>query len=234
MGLLLLVRHGRSTANAQSILAGRLPGVLLDEIGQASAKQLGERISNVAIQTVLVSPLERTKQTADLVFVKHPQIIEEPNLIECDYGDWSGQPLAELAKLPEWKTVQETPDAMVFPNGESMQEMADRSVRCILDWHEQLTTLHGDKFIMAAVTHGDIIKALAAHFLGLPLRNFQTIAIDPLSVSAISIGKNFHQVLKLNDTGSDWLGNLASSEQMHGPATTASVGGGTGVESVSE
>lgn len=208
MGTLLLIRHGRTPANVQGILAGRTEGVLLDEVGVESATALGLRMNTLNVAHVVVSPLERTVQTGNLVFTNGVQITNEPGLLECDYGNWQGRSLAELALEPEWKIVQEKPEEMVFPNGESMQAMSDRAVKSIRDWDTKLTQSHGESVIWAAVSHGDIIKAICADALGISLRNFQRILVDPASVSVIHYGENGVSVSKLNDTGESWITKL--------------------------
>lgn len=64
MATLLLIRHGRTTANAGGLLAGRTPGVELDEHGRAQAAALGLRLAAAPLAAVVSSPLERTRQTA--------------------------------------------------------------------------------------------------------------------------------------------------------------------------
>jgi probable phosphomutase (TIGR03848 family) len=216
MGTVLLIRHGQSVANAQGILAGRAAGVHLDEHGENSASELGAHLASLPIAKVLVSPLERTQQTADLIFANKFQLEIESRITECDYGDWQGRLLSELSLESSWKTVQETPDQMVFPNGESMQEMSDRAVAAIREWDAKLSEEHGADVIWAAISHGDVIKAICADALSMPLRNFQRISIEPTSVSVIQYRADYAQVHKLNDTGIQWvqaLGKIAKSKE---------------------
>ena len=62
MATVILVRHGRTTANASGTLAGRLPGVRLDETGVAQAGRTAERLAAVPLAGVVTSPLERCRQ----------------------------------------------------------------------------------------------------------------------------------------------------------------------------
>ena len=64
MATVILVRHGRTTANVTGMLAGRLPGVRLDETGTAQADRTGERLAAVRLASIVTSPLERCRQTA--------------------------------------------------------------------------------------------------------------------------------------------------------------------------
>jgi probable phosphomutase (TIGR03848 family) len=217
MGTVLLIRHGQSVANAQGVLAGRAPGVHLDEHGEKCAIELGIHLGALPIAKVLISPLERTAQTADLIFARKFPVETENRITECDYGDWQGRLLSELATETLWKTVQNEPDQMVFPNGESMQQMSDRAVAAIREWDAQLSAEHGSEVIWAAVSHGDVIKAICADALSLPLRNFQRISIEPSSVSLVQYRSETAQVHKLNDTGFQWvqtLNKIAQSKEV--------------------
>lgn len=208
MGVLLLIRHGRTQANVDGILAGRTPGVALDEHGIASVKELGQRLSPVPVAQVVSSPLERTQQTSLHAFAAHIPLTTDERLSECDYGSWQGRSLADLAKEDLWKVVQQNPQDMVFPDGESMQEMSNRAVAAVREWDAKLSDEHGKDVIWAAVSHGDIIKAICADALGMSLNQFQRIMVDPASISVIQYGEHGSSIAKLNDTGTDWLSSL--------------------------
>lgn len=131
MTRILLVRHGRTTANASGILAGR-SDVELDADGLLQAQDLGYRLAGVPLTVAVSSPMLRTRQTAEAILRGRSVDLEiEPDLAECDYGDWTGKPLAELAKDPLWTTVQRQPSAVVFPGGESLPESSARAVAAV-------------------------------------------------------------------------------------------------------
>jgi probable phosphomutase (TIGR03848 family) len=225
MGTLLLIRHGRTDANANGILAGRTPGVVLDEVGISATKDLANRLEEVKIAQVVSSPLERTLETAAILFGKDYEVKTEDRLLECDYGDWQGAKLSELSVHELWPIVQQRPDEMIFPNGESMNDMSGRACQAAREWDAKLTAEHGDKVVWAAVSHGDIIKAICADAMGLPLRKFQSLLIEPASVSVIHYSESGSAVSKLNDTGSDWLTKLNSDA-----VKTPTLGGESGQE----
>ena len=208
MGTLLLIRHGRTDANASGILAGRTPGVVLDEVGRDTTKALSLRLKEVKVAQVVVSPLERTQETASLLFDAEIPSALDDRLIECDYGTWQGLKLSELATNELWPIVQQRPDEMIFPEGESMTDMATRASTAMREWDAKLVAEHGTDVVWAAVSHGDIIKAICADAMGLPLRKFQTIMIDPASVSVVHYSEEGSAVGKLNDTGESWLAKL--------------------------
>lgn len=208
MGTLILIRHGRTPANEQGILAGRSAGVSLDEVGKESALALQKKFAELDVKYVGASPLTRTVETAELVFPNRDiDLIDD--LVECEYGDWTGKKLSDLAKEPLWETVQKAPHQVTFPNGESMQQMSDRSVQAVKQKDAQLREQHGKDFIWAAVSHGDIIKAIIADALGLELAKFQRIYVEPASISVLRFFDDDSAVVKVNDTGDSWVTKLA-------------------------
>ena len=179
--LLLLVRHGE-TPTTGMVLPGRAPGLHLSDRGRAQAERVAERLAGLAVDAVYSSPLERTCETAGPTAASTGlEVREEAGLVECDFGEWTGAALSDLAGLPEWQTVQHNPSAFRFPNGESFTQMQARIVGAL----EVLGTAHAGG-VVVCFSHADPIKAAVAHALGTPLDLFQRIVISPGSVSAIS------------------------------------------------
>lgn len=233
MATVLLVRHGRSTANTAGVLAGRTPGVLLDGTGLEQARHTADRLAAVPLTAVVSSPLERTRQTADAILAPQDaaspaSLIVEDALTECDYGDWQNRPLTELAEEPLWKTVTERPGAAVFPGGESLAAMRDRAVAAVRRHDTTITDRLGENAVWAAVSHGDIIKAIIADAYGMPFDNFQRVHVDPASVTVIRYTGMMPHVLQVNTTAGDlsWLTASARGNGTDGDA--AQVGGGAG------
>ncbi len=203
MTTVLLLRHGRTAANADGGLAGRRP-VELDETGVAQARAVGGRLAAVPLVAVVTSPLNRCRTTLDLALPGATAVVDE-RLIECGYGDWEGQPLKKLAKEKLWATVQMHPSAVTFPGegGEAMAAMAGRAVAAIRDWDGRVGAEHGPDAVWLACSHGDVIKAIVADALGMHLDLFQRIGVDPGSVTVIRYTPVRPFVLRLNDTGGD-------------------------------
>ncbi|GAA0557146.1 histidine phosphatase family protein [Paractinoplanes ferrugineus] len=221
MATVLLLRHGRTTANASGELAGRLP-VDLDETGRGQAVKAGARLRALPLAAVVSSPLKRCRNTVELA-LPDADVVEEDGLIECGYGDWEGKQLKELAKDPLWPVVQQHPSAANFPNGEGMAEMSARAVRAVRDWDAKITAEHGPEALWLACSHGDVIKAIIADALGLHLDQFQRIVADPASISVIRYTPTRPFVVRVNEGGD--LGTLVPAKS----ATTdsdAAVGGG--------
>jgi probable phosphomutase (TIGR03848 family) len=230
MATVLLLRHGRTTANATGELAGRLP-VELDDTGRAQAARAGERLRALPLAAVVSSPLIRCRTTVGLALPGVPVTVDD-GLIECGYGDWEGKPLKDLAKDPLWPVVQQHPSAAVFPGGEAMAAMAARAVATIRKWDAVVTAEHGPEALWLACSHGDVIKAIVADALGLHLDEFQRIVADPASVSVIRYTPTRPFVVRVNDGGE--LASLVppkpepGTESRPAEQSDAAVGGGAG------
>jgi probable phosphomutase (TIGR03848 family) len=178
--LLLLVRHGETPTTGR-VLPGRAPGLHLSDAGRAQAERVAERLADLPVDAVYSSPLERACETAEPTAARTGRDVKhDDGLLECDFGDWTGAALADVAALPEWQTVQHSPSTFRFPSGESFTEMQGRIVGTL----EALCTAHGGG-VVVCFSHADPIKAAVAHALGQPLDLFQRIVISPGSVSAI-------------------------------------------------
>jgi probable phosphomutase (TIGR03848 family) len=232
MPTVILVRHGRSTANADGVLAGWSPGVALDDTGRDQAAALAARLAGLPLAAVVTSPLQRCRETVRPLLDTRPEIPlhADERVGECRYGDWTGRKLVELADEPLWTTVQRHPSSAVFPGpeGESVRAMQARAVDAVREWNDRVEGEHGPDALYAICSHGDIIKSLAADALGMHLDLFQRIAVDPCSVTVIRYTPHRPFLLRLGDTGD--LTGLVPREKPAGAAAEedAVVGGGTG------
>jgi probable phosphomutase (TIGR03848 family) len=232
----ILVRHGRTTANTSGVLAGRTRGVRLDDAGVTQATRTAERLSVVPLVAVVTSPLERCRQTARAILKEQqgtPVTATERGITECDYGSWQGKPLRDLAKDPLWKTVQTQPSAAAFPEGESMSAMQARSVSAVRRLDALYEADHGPGAVWVAVSHGDIIKSVLADALGMHLDLFQRLQVDPASVSIVRYTGTRPYVLATNTHAGDlsWLKPAPKKAiRRRRKAEDAEVGGGAGPE----
>lgn len=195
---ILLIRHGVTPTTGQ-VLPGRAPGLHLSERGEAQARGVAKRLDPLNLAAIYVSPLERTRETAAPtagLFRLEPRV--DDRLLECEFGKWTGSKLTELSKLEEWKTVQHKPSEFRFPGGESFAEMQERIVGALRD----LAARHEGETI-ACFSHADPIKAALAHFGGGQLDEFQSIVVDPASISVIGFEGDRAEVLTRNSTSGD-------------------------------
>lgn len=230
MGTLILLRHGRSSANSAGILAGRSPGVTLDEQGLAQAEGLVQRLTGIPIAAVVSSPLQRCRQTvAPLAGAHGLEVALDDGFIEVDYGQWTGRELRKLGREPLWKVVQSHPSAVVFPGGEGLAALQARAVAAVREWDAKLVAEHGPQVLWLACTHGDVAKAVLADALGMHLDGFQRIVVDPGSVSVVSYTETRPFVQRVNDNGGDLRALVPSKRRRRRrPCSDAPVGGSTG------
>ena len=230
MGTLILLRHGRSTANSAGVLAGRSPGVALDEHGQAEVKTLVERLATVPLAAVVSSPLQRCRETVGpLAQARELEVTVDDRFVEVDYGEWTGREVRKLGKERLWKVVQSHPSAVVFPGGEGLAALQARAVAAVREWDAKLAAEHGPHVLWLVCTHGDIIKAVLADALGMHLDGFQRIVVNPCSVSAVSYTETRPFVQRVNDSGSDLQSLIPPKRRRRRrPSSDATPGGPTG------
>jgi len=120
MPTILLIRHGENEYVAKGRLAGRLPGVHLNERGRQQAEAVADFLSKAPIKAIYSSPLERCVETAQPLSERLglPVILRD-NLLEIDFGDWQNKTLKQLRRRKLWKVVQGNPARMQFPEGET-------------------------------------------------------------------------------------------------------------------
>lgn len=235
MPTVLLVRHGRSSANTAGVLAGWTPGVFLDDVGEAQANAVGAAVAGAELPVVHIvsSPLDRCVQTADLI-AGHLGTVDRSvhaGLGECRYGAWTGRAIRDLTADPLWSVVQDRPSEARFPasrdyESESLAEVQDRALRAIRETDAHVLERHGPDACWVAVSHGDVIKAVLSHAAGAHLDDFQRFVVDPGSVSAVRYTSRRPFLLRLNGVGGD-LRAIRPEPSEVAPGD-AEVGGGAG------
>jgi probable phosphoglycerate mutase len=192
--VLLLVRHG-VTATTGKILPGRAAGLHLSDEGRAQAEAAARRIQPLPrVAAIYSSPLERARETAlPIARARKMPVRIDRGLLECDFGEWTGQRLDRLSKRPEWEIVQRHPSAFRFPGGESFIELQARITGALA----RLVAQHPGR-VVVAVSHADPIKAAVAHALGMPLDLFQRLVIGTASITAIAYGRTNAAILTVN------------------------------------
>jgi probable phosphoglycerate mutase len=218
---IVLIRHAHSTANAAGVLSGQLPNVHLSKSGQEQAIRLAERLGPLTIAQVQISPMDRCRETLTPwldKYGKNVAVISEPNLVEVDYGKWSGRKLATLSRAKLWRKVQAQPSAVTFPDGESIAQMQVRAMQPV---HEFFAS-NFELTIM--VSHGDVIKAIVASSLGMHLDDFQRIVVDPASITLLESNGGAIRITRLNDSDSS-VREILQSKNKRGHL----LGGGKGL-----
>lgn len=197
MATLVLVRHATTAATGKR-LGGWTPGVHLDDNGRAQAEAVAQRLASAPLEAIYASPLERTQETAKAIARPHGlRVRTRRGIGEVDYGAWTDKPLGQLRRRKMWTTIQSTPSRVTFPDGESIRGMQVRAV----DVTEQLAAVHAEETI-ALVSHADVIKAIVAHHLAMPLDAFQRLVVSPASITILALPQaGPPALLSFNDTG---------------------------------
>jgi len=195
MPLLLLIRHGENEYVKTGKLAGRLPGIHLNERGRKQAAELAEALKQIPLKAIYSSPLERAVETAEpIVEGRKLEIQLRPELMDNDIGKWQGRSLKQLNRTKIWKKVQQAPSRFKFPEGESFLATQTRIASCLDD----IAASHKPKDIVAVVFHADPIKLAVAHYMGIPLDHFQRLACDTGSVTVLYLSEMGAHLIKLN------------------------------------
>src|SRR3954465_13939325 len=102
MTTFLLVRHGTVNAIGR-YLAGRAPNEHLNDVGRAQVEGMAERFAGVTIDAIFTSPLERARETAGaLLQGAGGTLVSADELLELDFGEWTGKTFDELSADPRW------------------------------------------------------------------------------------------------------------------------------------
>ncbi len=173
-GVLYLVRHGRTEANAGGRLQGRID-LPIDEVGRAQAAAVTSVLTMV--DRVVCSPSLRARQTAE-VFGLEPELDER--WLEMDYGDLDGVAMADVPS-DMWAQWISDPNFRP-PGGESLQEMGDRVFAACDDLMDAARTSD-----IVVVSHATPIKAAVAWALGVDVTITWRSQIDQASVTKILI-----------------------------------------------
>ena len=188
-----LIRHASYDLLGR-VLAGRAPGHSLNPAGRAEAAQVATTLRNRPLAAILSSPIERARETARLIAAPHGlDVLTEPALTEIDFGAWTGKTFQELNEAPGWAAFNTFRGTAPTPGGETMLAAQARAVAALA----RLAACYPGAEL-AAVSHGDIIKAIIAHALGAPLDLFHRLTIDPASRSVVALAESDARVLAVN------------------------------------
>ncbi|HEX3952483.1 MAG TPA: histidine phosphatase family protein [Stellaceae bacterium] len=182
MTLIHLVRHGEHNMAGRA-LPGRTPGVGLSQRGQAEIAIIAERLAGEGVTALYSSPLQRTRESAEIIAARLDLPINiHDELIELDFGDWTGATYESIRADPRWQRWSTQRCIATIPGGESMRAVQRRAVDALLDIAER----HPDDTI-AAISHGDVIRSALLYVLGMPLDLYNRIEIALASVTTLRL-----------------------------------------------
>ena len=193
MSTLVLVRHAAHDLLGRR-LVGRAPGVGLSADGVRQAEALAGRLEGSAVRAVYSGPLERARATAAPIAARLGlEVRIAPELDEVDVGGWTDRTFAELDELEAWRRFNLFRSGTRASDGETMVEVQARFLRLV----ERLGAVHEGGTVVL-VSHGDVIRAALAHYLGVHLDLFQRLEISPGSLSVVRVGEYGPEVLLVN------------------------------------
>jgi probable phosphoglycerate mutase len=172
--------------------------VHLNPEGRQEAERLGHWMSPLSLAAVYSSPLERAVETATFIATAQQLPVSiASGLNEIDFGDWTGKSLEELNDLPDWKRFNGARGSTRIPGGETMGEVLIRAMSDV----DRIAAAHSEPDdLVALVSHGDVIRLLLLHFLGVPIDMIHRLEVNTASVSAVSLGAHEPRVLLINST----------------------------------
>jgi probable phosphoglycerate mutase len=194
MTIFHLLRHGEHNVQGK-ICAGRMPGVVLSERGRAEAEAAAKRLAGAGIAAIYASPLERTRQTAEIVggHLSLPVNILD-DLAELDFGEWTGKTFDDVRKDPRWPEWAAHRSLSCIPGGETMRAVQRRVVEAIMEMRAQ----HPNDNVVV-VSHGDVIRAALVFALGMPLDFYARIEVATASLSTMRIDSAGIRVIAVNE-----------------------------------
>lgn len=184
--MLILVRHGRTSANAAGLLQGRMD-LPLDTVGVTQAEQLGLAFGGV--ERVISSPLLRARETA----LRISDSIEiDQRWQEIAYGAYEGRPQSDVPSA-EWERWRSDPDYCV-EGGESLAALMERTTAALLDLANDAREQD-----IVVVSHVSPIKAAVAWALGVGVEISWRSRLDQASVCRIAVGPKGPSLVSFNE-----------------------------------
>jgi broad specificity phosphatase PhoE len=188
------IRHAACAGLGQT-LWGRTPGICLNETGNVQAQRLAERFSEIKLDAIYSSPLERALHTAETIASRLKlEVKKSTALNEIDYGDWTGKSFEVLARDERWRHFNTKRSLTAIPGGESFPGVQDRIVKEL----NALAGIHGHANV-ALVSHADVIRAAICYLAGIPIDLIGRLEISPCSVSVVALNDEGATLLTVNN-----------------------------------
>jgi broad specificity phosphatase PhoE len=193
-GVALLMRHGETAWNREGRVMGQNP-IPLDDRGREQVANTIPFARLIKPELIITSPLIRARQSAEIIAggLDKVPIVEDPQLCEVRYGRWEGMVYDDLVEDPDYLKYAERPIESETPGGETIVQVQARGVDAVM---RAIAANQGRRVLF--VSHGDIIRTVLCHFLGLELKLFRRVRVDNAAFSAIQIAGDFAEVKFLN------------------------------------
>ena len=193
MPTLLLIRHGETDWNRSGQVMGNQP-IPLNRTGEQQACACADMLAQTPIAGIYTSPVLRAVQTAEIVGRMHAVPVHHtPGLSEIGVGDWINRYWKELDEDPAKRDWYLHPDRARPSGGETLCDVQQRAVAAV---EQALQVTQETPYVF--VSHGDVIRALLAHYLRLDLNALRHARIDHAGVSGLEVTESATHLLVLN------------------------------------
>jgi broad specificity phosphatase PhoE len=188
-----LVRHAHHDRLGRE-LVGRQPSVHLSVEGFRQAAMLATAFERIPVTTVLASPRERAVETAKPIAERHAMSVEIAQALdEVDFGQWTGRSFLSLGDDREWRRFNSERSRALIPAGETMLAVQQR----VASFIEEITERFSEGRLVM-VSHGDVIRAILLHYLGMPLDFIHRLEISPASITVLALSPAHCRALAVN------------------------------------
>ncbi len=188
--IVFLARHATHDEIGR-VLSGRSE-IALNQSGEAEAERLATRLAGVPLAAVHSSPRRRAWQTAEIVAARHGLPVTRADALdEIDFGRWTGQGFAALDGDPDWRRWNAERGKAATPAGETMAAVAARATAVV-------TAVAGMRPVLC-VSHGDVIRAVAATALGLSFDRLTAFDLDLASLTTLAVDNGGVRLVTLNE-----------------------------------
>lgn len=187
---LILLRHGETVHN----LAGKYNSddCPLSETGIIQIERAADKMHSMIIDKVWVSPLERTRESFDIISKYHKFPFEiKPEIREIDAGSLKGRTFKEGMDLYPREVEEYMSDYInhSLPGGESIRDAYNRAGQVIRDVRKSSGNI-------LMVTHGGFISLMLASILG-DVKNYSRFEVDNGSFTLINMD-NYPRIKYVN------------------------------------
>lgn len=168
-----IVRHGETMVNASNKLQGRINSGLTEE-GLKQCVELRKKFEDKKIDLIVSSPLDRCKQTAEILSNGKIPVVYTEALLGRDHGEFTGMHRDSINFEEYWNYYLNKK----YEKAENIQDLYNRAKDVLLDLKKDY-----DDSDIIVVTHSGIIRVLYYYFNGIPEDgNLGEVYIDNCSV----------------------------------------------------
>lgn len=199
------IRHGVTRSNRERLYMGRSEESLSPE-GRWQARQLARRLDTVELAAVYVSPLRRTRETAEILARPHRlPVTPERDFLEIELRRWQGMSGDEIAAAEPgaWRLWNDAPEELQLEGIEPLHQVRQRVRRGLAS----LVDRHPGE-AAAVVTHDVIVRMAAMEALELPMRVYRSLPVTNTSITTIELADRRNRLRRFNDAahvGGDWI-----------------------------